>query len=516
MKKYVLIYYSNSELVFSMRDELNQNEKEVINKNFPFSNIFYYDYKYFKRKINSIYKILLEVARKNKINKIIVENNELIDLVINVYNILRVPYFHILVDTALSFNQYERILTNKRLKYISCYYMPPVYLNKFSRRNIQINLRLKKELSEDFLLSIDCFDYDTLYFKESVVLKTDGSRELKDFEEFIKINKNLRSIHLYSFNEKFIEKIINILREYNRQYINIYLHQDNYDEEYIKSIFKNLKDINREYYKKMYGEIKIIYSNKYIRNNLFKQLSFNNLKIIFFIVAYICIIAVFFQEFYFYISKSNIDKLNEEINNVPLETEDENEITDEAHSLKEVFSTLLEINDETVGWLTVNNTNINYPIVQHSDNDYYLHRNFYKTKTSSGWVFMDYRNSTAELDDNTIIFGHRLKDNTMFGSLDNVIYSDWYTNKENLTVKFNTLNKNMNWQVFSIYRVEYTIDYLKTEFQNKQEFDEFINLITNRSVYNFKVSIDYGDKILTLSTCVSYNDRLVLHAKLIE
>jgi hypothetical protein len=74
----------------------------------------------------------------------------------------------------------------------------------------------------------------------------------------------------------------------------------------------------------------------------------------------------------------------------------------------------------------------------------------------------------------------------------------------------------MEWQVFSIYRVDYTTDYLKVNFTDKNEFDEFIDLIFKRSVYKSEVSVEYGDKILTLYTCIGDNNRLVLHAKLIK
>ena len=75
---------------------------------------------------------------------------------------------------------------------------------------------------------------------------------------------------------------------------------------------------------------------------------------------------------------------------------------------EQVFDKLLTINPDTVGWLTVNNTKINYPVVKGKDNDYYLKRDYNQNKNSMGWIYMDYRNSINILSQNTIIYGHNI------------------------------------------------------------------------------------------------------------
>ena len=81
------------------------------------------------------------------------------------------------------------------------------------------------------------------------------------------------------------------------------------------------------------------------------------------------------------------------------------------------FNNLKKINDETVGWINVNNTNINYPFVRSRDNDYYLSHSYDKTYNNAGWVFMDYRNNRDLNNKNTILYAHGRIDKTMFGSL---------------------------------------------------------------------------------------------------
>ncbi len=142
-----------------------------------------------------------------------------------------------------------------------------------------------------------------------------------------------------------------------------------------------------------------------------------------------------------------------------------------------------------------------------------------KKSTSIGWVFMDYRNNRDILDDNTIIYGHKMKSGIMFGTLQNALQKSWYTNKENQIITFDLPNNEMKWQIISVYRTNYTTDYLTTEFLNEEDFNNWIKKVTGRSVYNFNIEVKYGDKILSLSTCYgpsSANQRMVVHAKLIR
>lgn len=180
------------------------------------------------------------------------------------------------------------------------------------------------------------------------------------------------------------------------------------------------------------------------------------------------------------------------------------------------FEKLKNINDSTVGWIQVGGTNINYPFVQTIDNEYYLNHTFDKSYNSAGWVFMDYRNDKEDYDRNTIIYAHGRLDNTMFGSLRKVLTNGWLNNIENYIIKLSTETENTLWQVFSVYRIPTTNDYLKIEFSNDENFLSFANMLLNRSAFNFNTIINKNDKILTLSTCYNDNDKVVLHAKLIK
>lgn len=180
------------------------------------------------------------------------------------------------------------------------------------------------------------------------------------------------------------------------------------------------------------------------------------------------------------------------------------------------FNELKSINSNTIGWIKVNGTNINYPFVQATDNKYYLTHSFDKSYNGAGWVFLDYRNNINNLSKNTIIYAHGRFDTTMFGSLKNILNTGWLNNTNNYVVKLSTEYENTLWQVFSVYHIPTTSDYIKTEFNSNDEFINWTNILINRSAYNFNTNINENDNILTLSTCYNDNEKVVLHAKLIK
>ncbi len=181
------------------------------------------------------------------------------------------------------------------------------------------------------------------------------------------------------------------------------------------------------------------------------------------------------------------------------------------------FSKLKKENPDTVGWLFVNNTNINYPFVQTTNNTYYLDKAFDRTKNAAGWLFADYRSDLTNFKRNTVIYGHGRVDQVMFGSLEKTLDKSWYTNKENQIIKLSTPSKNTLWQIVSIYTIEAEAYYLTHNFENDASYQKYLDTILSRSKYNFDVEVSTEDKILTLSTCLNYNgERIVVHAKLVK
>ena len=213
------------------------------------------------------------------------------------------------------------------------------------------------------------------------------------------------------------------------------------------------------------------------------------------------------------LEKENKETIDEE-NYIPSTTDEYTNISFMSVDFKE----LLEKNKETVAWIKVNNTKVNYSVVQHSDNEYYLTHDINKKYNGNGWVYGDYRDDFKYFGNNTILYAHNLTNRTMFGSLAWCLKESWYTNEENHYIKLSTPYSNTVWKIFSIYTIKPEVYYLKTYFNSDEEHQNFLNKIKSRSIYEFtEKSLTTDDKILTLSTCSDDGTkRIVIHAQMIK
>ena len=185
-----------------------------------------------------------------------------------------------------------------------------------------------------------------------------------------------------------------------------------------------------------------------------------------------------------------------------------NKITEETISISE----LKKQNEDTVAWLKIKNTSISYPIVKSTDNDFYINHSFDKSYNSAGWLFMDYKNKMDGTDKNIVIYGHNRRNGDMFGTLDKTLKEEWYTNKDNKNIILITEKGVEKYEVYSVYEVLNEEYYINTNFTD-ESYNDFISVVSKRSIYNFDTNVDSSRPTLTLSTC-SNNDkyRTVLHA----
>jgi len=205
-------------------------------------------------------------------------------------------------------------------------------------------------------------------------------------------------------------------------------------------------------------------------------------------------------------NKKNKDIMSEIKENVVIN----NEMDSNNEEYKIDFVKLKQKNSDAIAWIKVNGTDIDFPVVKGTDNSYYLTHNFDKEKNKAGWIFADYRNKFDGTDKNIIIYGHNMKNGSMFASLKDVIKEEWYNNENNKYIALITENENCKYQVFSVYQIETEEYYLQTNISN---FKEFVEKIKGRSKKDFNVDIKETDSILTLSTCADNTKyRVVLHA----
>ena len=177
---------------------------------------------------------------------------------------------------------------------------------------------------------------------------------------------------------------------------------------------------------------------------------------------------------------------------------------------------LRNINPDTVSWITVDSSNINYPVVKGADNDFYLNHDYNKMSTINGWIFMDFRNNPDLGDKNTIFYRHNLLNKTSFGSVSNLFTDKWFNNS-NHKIKIKNNMQIYTYEVFSVYYIDPEIYYLQTSFYDDNSYMIFLNTLKNRSLKNFNVQLTSNDRIITLSTCTDDNKgRRVVHAKLMQ
>ena len=221
-----------------------------------------------------------------------------------------------------------------------------------------------------------------------------------------------------------------------------------------------------------------------------------------------------------YIHNKQNEKIMDEISNVIIveHKEDEQQGEDKNSSNYNIdFEALKNVNSDSIAFIKVPGTDIEYPIVKTNNNDFYLKHSLDKSYNAAGWIFMDYRNKLDGTDKNIVVYGHNRRNGTMFSSLKNILNKQWYNNHENLKIQFITENGHSIYEVFSIYQIEIESYYLQTEFKDDNEYSSFIEIIKDRSIKDFGVNLTTDDEILTLSTCANDNNyRVVLHAKKIR
>lgn len=188
------------------------------------------------------------------------------------------------------------------------------------------------------------------------------------------------------------------------------------------------------------------------------------------------------------------------------------------------YAYLYALNQDLVGWITIDNTNLDVQVVKSDDNNYYLRRNFYEEPSRYGCPYMDYRNNSRYLDDNTVIYGHHMSDGLMFSNLDKYKTLEGYI--ESPIIQFETLYETYQFKVFAAFITNaeadedngYIFNFTVTEFYTDSRFEEFIEEVQKRSIINTGVSVQPDDKILTLVTCSHEFDeaRLVVMGRLVR
>ena len=540
----ILIKVNSSLLTISYvnkKDNKNINNTNIIDtKELLFSKNYILD------NIELVSSFLNTIIIKNKIDKIRVNKIELTTLTLDlITNSKQIKKLLISENKPINYEIFLKLLDNNNLEYINCYDIPPYLLERLdTNKDLKIDVRSEMFFISKFMEDNKLYKYSDIYYKKNIVInKNFDNNEIEDFKTFININKYLKEIHIKNYTNDLIYSIVDIFKVNNINNKIIVFYENNNIDIIVNSI-NYLKNTYKEYLETSNIDFKIVYSKEYKRKNIFKQLNFVTFKYICLVVLFGALIFSGLDYYKNYSSEKNVNDINSKLTDIfenmdyveekestdveyidTVENESENNNTTNYESkpnsyyttYNQIFDELVSINNETIGWITINNTKVNYPVVQHTDNTYYLNYDFNKQKNIFGWIYMDYRNNIYNLSDNTIIWGHNIKNGMMFGTLRYMTNESWYKNPDNQIITFNTKVKNMKWKIFSIYRIPVTNDYLYTNFIEKSEYQSFLDMIRSRSIYDFNVDVTSNDHILTLTTCSNPNTyRLVIHAVLMN
>jgi len=178
---------------------------------------------------------------------------------------------------------------------------------------------------------------------------------------------------------------------------------------------------------------------------------------------------------------------------------------------------LKKINKDFVGWIYAKGTKINYPVLQGTDNQFYVTHDFNKNYLQNGSIFMDVRCDANFKSQNTIIYGHNMKDGSMFGELDKYRSFSFYEKHKDL-LYVNKKGDVKKLQVYSAHIVKSTGYVYDCDFDSDEKYSEFIEKTVTSSLYDTGIRPTESDKVVTLSTCsYEYDDaRLVVHAILVD
>lgn len=193
--------------------------------------------------------------------------------------------------------------------------------------------------------------------------------------------------------------------------------------------------------------------------------------------------------------------------------------TGETQQVLPEFKELYQLNSDLIGWIEIPGTNINYPVMQTPDRpDYYLDHNFEKESSAHGCIYVREACDVNAPSDNLTIYGHRMRDGSMFAQLHNYQKKSFY--QANRYIYFDTLTELHTYEIIAVFTTTATVGkgFAYHKFVNaetKAEFDEFVTTCKDLALYDTGVTAEYGDKLITLSTCEysQTNGRLVVVAK---
>ncbi len=242
------------------------------------------------------------------------------------------------------------------------------------------------------------------------------------------------------------------------------------------------------------------------------------IQVMFIVIFIISICAIIY---YFYKANKEKQEYKEVLNNIEIEEE---QITEQKTERMLQVEELKKENQDIVGWIEIEGTNINYPVLQGTDNQYYMKHTYNKENSKDGSIFLDKSYDWNIPSTNLLLYGHNNKNGTMFQNL--LKYKDESFYKEHPTIRFTTINDDCQYEIISAFlsRVYYEDEqnvfryYYFINANDETQYNNYINESKKASLYDTGKSAEYGEQLITLSTCSYHTEdgRFVVVAKKVK
>ena len=249
-----------------------------------------------------------------------------------------------------------------------------------------------------------------------------------------------------------------------------------------------------------------------------KKQKYTKIKVVLIIIFLLGLSYIVFSIYSYYKNKLENENILNDISIV------EEEITPTKTKRILQLEELKKQNEDIIGWLEIEGTNVNYPVMQRTDNEYYMTHNYKKEYSTEGSIFLDKDYNWEIPSTNLLMYGHNNKNGSMFQNLMNYKKESFY--KEHPIIKFTTLKEDAEYEIMAVFnsRVYYKNEkdvfryYYFLNAKNKEEFDYYVNESKKASLYDTGVTAEYGEQLLTLSTCAYHtkDGRFAVVAKKID
>mgnify|MGYP003297652490 CR=1 FL=1 len=284
MKEYISLKIELNVLVFDYKT-ITKEQKTLVNKNSFIEDSLLYDFKYFKKNINKI----VELIKRDfpDVNLIKVKRLVTFKYVADIIKLLNIQCLILDFFSTVAMSDYELFLSCECLREVRCYFMSSDVMHLFNEKNIEVHMSSEVKITDKFLELHDTDSKDSLYYKKVITINEEYPELMSDLKEFLKINYKLRAINVCVYSKELIESIVNLVSNDESREVIVYLHQEYDKGNFIVNNFEWLRELSDKCKEDFTCEFRIIYSDSFVSKNLFKQLTFNNLKLVFIFGMYI-------------------------------------------------------------------------------------------------------------------------------------------------------------------------------------------------------------------------------------